>query len=401
MESPLRIAAEKGIASIEEIKGKTNERIISSKQGAEIIANNQKVVNFCSNNYLGLCTHPEVVEGAKRMINIYGVGMGAQRSQTGTIKEHHQLENVIAKFVGTQACLLYPSCFSANGSIFQTLLTKEDAVISDALNHASIIDGIRLCSAKRYRYKHMDMNDLENILKETKGCRLRLIVTDGTFSMDGDIAPIPEIVSLARRYKALTMLDEAHATGVFGEGGRGTPEYFHMLGHIDIINSTLGKAMGGGVGGFCASHQTIIDLLRLKSPGYLQTANLQPPTLGASLAAFNLLNNDKSIIRNLTLNLKYFRLKMIEAGFVILGHPDSPIIPVLLKEGKLATQFAEELMKLGIYVVGFAYPFVAKGAARIRVQMSAAHKKEDLDLCIKAFIQVAKELGLVLGGAKL
>lgn len=334
------------------------------------------MLNFCANNYLGLADHPRVRSAAKKAIDTHGFGMSSVRFICGTQDIHKQLEGKIAKFHKVEDAILYPSAFDANAGFFEAVLTAEDAIISDELNHASIIDGIRLCKAKRYRYKHLDMEDLEKHLKDAEGSRLKVIVTDGVFSMDGDIAPLPKIVELAKKYGAFTFVDECHASGVIGKTGRGTPELFGLEGQIDVINSTLGKALGGGTGGYTAASKEVVDILRQKGRPYLFSNSIAPPVVGASLEVFDMLNEDTSLLDKLKQNTAHFRTEMKKAGFTILGHDECPIAPVFLGDARLAGEFADEMMKENIYVIGFSYPVVPHGKARIRVQLSAAHTPE-------------------------
>jgi glycine C-acetyltransferase len=373
------------------------ERIITSSQSNEIsVANKpgQKVLNFCANNYLGLAHNPILEQAAKQAIDSHGLGLSSVRFICGTQDIHKSLEQKIAKFHGMEDTILYPSCFDANAGIFEVLMTAEDAIISDSLNHASIIDGIRLSKAKRFRYSHMDMKDLEVKLQEADkdGARFKMIVTDGVFSMDGHIAPLKEICDLADRYSALVFIDECHATGFFGKTGRGTPEYCGVEGRIDIINSTLGKALGGATGGYTTASKEIIDLLRQRSRPYLFSNTIAPPVVGASIACFDMIANDSSLRDKLEANTKRFRSQMTANGFDLAGSTDHPIVPIMLGDAKLATEFANEMLNHGIYVIGFSYPVVPKGAARIRTQISAAHSTEDIDRAIKAFVQTRNKL---------
>ena len=362
----------------------------------QITANNKEVINFCANNYLGLANHPRIVKAAHKSIDSHGFGMASVRFICGTQDIHKQLEKVISSFHKQDDAILYPSCFDANAGVFEALLTPEDAVISDELNHASIIDGIRLCKAKRQRFKHLDMHDLEENLKASMDSRIRLIVTDGVFSMDGDIAPLPEIVALAKKYDAFTFVDECHATGVFGASGKGTPEYFGLEGEIDIINSTLGKAMGGGTGGYTSGHQAVIDVLRQKGRPYLFSNSVSPSVVGASIEAFSMLAESRDLIKNLRTNTTLFRSQMKKAGFKILGHDDCPIAPVYLGDARLASQMSEALMQqFNIYVIGFSFPVVPRGQARIRCQMSGAHTREQIEKTVAAFSAIGKEMKVI------
>ncbi|CAF3304799.1 unnamed protein product [Rotaria socialis] len=360
-----------------------SERIISTSQSAHIKVQNSKndLLNFCANNYLGLANNTEIIKAAKNALDEYGAGLSSVRFICGTQTIHKQLEQAIAKFHKREDAILYISCFDANAGIFETLLKEQDYIISDELNHASIIDGIRLCKAKRLRYKNKDMSDLESKLQESHNDKtenvIRLIATDGVFSMDGTIAPLPDIRRLADKYKALVFIDECHATGFFGKTGRGTEEHFDMIGGVDIINSTLGKALGGAAGGYTTGPKALIDLLRQRSRPYLFSNTLPPPIVASAMKAIELIDNDTSLPGRVLDNAKYFRQEMQELGFKILGD-DHPICPVMLGDARLASQFADEMLKRGIYVIGFSYPVVPKDRARIRVQVSAAHSKADL-----------------------
>ena len=368
------------------------ERIITSPQGMEITADGKKLLNFCANNYLGWANHPQLIEAAKSSMNTHGYGLSSVRFICGTMDIHKQLEKQITEFHKMEDTILYSSCFDANAGVFDALLSPEDVLISDELNHASIIDGVRLAKSKKAKYRHMDMKDLEEKLKENNGCRAKLIVTDGVFSMDGDIAPLPEIVHLAKKYNALTFIDESHSTGFIGKTGRGTPEFFNLEGDIDIINSTLGKALGGATGGYTTAMYELIDLMRQKSRPYLFSNSIAPPIVGAASKAFDILKTDNSGPAKLKGNTERFRTKMRAAGFTILGNDSCPIVPVLLKDAKLATDFANAMVKYGIYVIGFSFPVVPKGQARIRVQLSAAHTDAQIDQCVDGFIRVGKEM---------
>ncbi|KAF4651934.1 hypothetical protein FOL47_011345 [Perkinsus chesapeaki] len=374
-----------------------SERIITSPQGASLYVEGSKqreILNFCANNYLGLSNDPELVAAAKETLGSHGFGLSSVRFICGTQDIHKKLEKTIAKFHGMEDCILFPSCFDANGGIFETLLGPEDAVISDALNHASIIDGIRLCKAQRFRYNHMDMDDLEARLEESKSANIRLIVTDGVFSMDGDVAPLDKIVELAKKYpNTYVMVDECHATGVFGANGRGTPDMFGVK--VDIINSTLGKALGGATGGYTAASSDIIEVMRQKARPYLFSNSVAPSVVGASQVAFDRLEKTPELQERLAKNTAYFRKSLNRAGFTILGDDRCPIVPVLLGDARLATQFADALLDRDIYVIGFSYPVVPKGQARIRVQLSAAHTEKQLQKAVAAFISVGKELGVL------
>jgi glycine C-acetyltransferase len=372
-----------------------SERIITTPQGAVIrTADGREVINFCANNYLGLSDHPEVIAAAKQTIDTHGFGMSSVRFICGTQDIHKTLERKIAEFLGTEDTILYAAAFDANGGVFEPLLGPESAIISDELNHASIIDGVRLCKAQRFRYKHNDMDDLEENLKEASGATHRLIVTDGVFSMDGTIAQLDRICDLADKYKALVMSDECHATGFMGKTGRGVHEYRNVMGRVDIITGTLGKALGGALGGFTTGRKEIIDLLRQRSRPYLFSNTLAPAIVGASIAVFDLLSRTTELRDKLEDNTKYFRKAMTEAGFDIKPG-EHPIVPIMLYEAVLAQQFAEKLLDKGIYVIGFYYPVVPKGQARIRVQISAVHDRQHLDKAVLAFTEVGRELGVL------
>ena len=371
-----------------------NERIITSEQGAEITVNGKQVLNFCANNYLGLSSHPKVIEAAKKYVDYRGYGMSSVRFICGTQDIHKELEAAIAKFLGTEDTILYAAAFDANGGVFEPLFNEEDAIISDALNHASIIDGVRLCKAQRYRYEHNNMKDLEEKLKESAHLRSRIIVTDGTFSMDGTIAQLDVICDLANQYDAIVMIDECHSSGFIGKTGRGTHEYRNVMGRVDIITGTLGKALGGASGGFTSGKKEIIEMLRQRSRPYLFSNTLAPSIVGASIAVLNMLSETTDLRDKLEFNTTYFRTQMTEAGFDIKPG-DHPIVPIMLYDAVLAQQFAAQLLEEGIYVIGFFFPVVAKGQARIRVQLSAAHEKEHLDKAIAAFTKIGKKLGVI------
>jgi glycine C-acetyltransferase len=371
-----------------------NERIITSDQGAEIQVGGETVLNFCANNYLGLASHPKVEEAAKKAIENHGYGLSSVRFICGTQDIHKELEQKISDFLGTEDTILYAACFDANGGVFEPLFGENDAIISDALNHASIIDGVRLCKAKRFRYEHNNMEDLQNKLKEAKDLRSRIIVTDGSFSMDGTIAQLDKIVELAEKYDAAIMVDDSHSTGFIGKTGRGTHEYRDVMGKIDIITGTLGKALGGANGGFTSGKKEIIEMLRQRSRPYLFSNTVAPAIVGASIAVFDMLSETTDLRDKLESNTKYFREKMTEAGFDIKpGH--HPIVPIMLYDAVLSQKFAARLLEEGIYVIGFFFPVVAKGQARIRVQLSAAHEQKHLDKAIAAFTKVGKELGVL------
>ncbi|MGZ8551833.1 MAG: glycine C-acetyltransferase [Chitinophagaceae bacterium] len=370
------------------------ERIILGPQGAEIKVGEKMVLNFCANNYLGLSSHPKVVEAAHKTIDTHGYGMSSVRFICGTQDIHKELEKKIAEFLGTEDTILYAAAFDANGGVFEPLFNEEDAIISDALNHASIIDGVRLCKAQRLRYDHNNMNDLELKLKESEGCRSRIIVTDGSFSMDGTIAQLDKIVELAEKYDAVVMIDDCHSSGFLGKTGRGTHEYRGVMGKIDIITGTLGKALGGASGGFTSGKKEVIEMLRQKSRPYLFSNTLAPSIVGASIAVLEMLTETTELRDKLEYNTKYFRSKMTEAGFDIKPG-DHPIVPIMLYDAVLAQNFAAKLLEEDIYVIGFFFPVVAKGQARIRVQLSAAHEQKHLDKAIAAFTKVGKELGVL------
>lgn len=370
------------------------ERIITSEQGPEIVVNGKKVLNFCANNYLGLSSHPKVIEAAHKAIDTHGYGMSSVRFICGTQDIHKELEQKIAQFLGTEDTILYAAAFDANGGVFEPLFNEQDAIISDALNHASIIDGVRLCKAQRFRYEHNNMTDLEMKLQESAGCRSRIIVTDGSFSMDGTIAQLDKICDLADKYDAVVMIDECHSSGFLGKTGRGTHEYRDVMGRIDIITGTLGKALGGASGGFTSGKKEMIEMLRQRSRPYLFSNTVAPSIVGASIAVLNMLTETTELRDKLEYNTKYFRTKMTEVGFDIRPG-DHPIVPIMLYDAVVAQNFAARLLDEGVYVIGFFYPVVAKGLARIRVQLSAAHEQEHLDKAIAAFSKVGKELGVI------
>lgn len=373
------------------------ERIIASPQGVEIILKDgRKVLNFCANNYLGLSSHPEVIESAIKAMKKRGFGMSSVRFICGTLDLHKELEGTISQFLGTDDTILYAAAFDANGGVFEPLFGPEDAIISDRLNHASIIDGIRLCKARRYVYEHSDMADLERCLKEAADARFKIIATDGVFSMDGDIARLDEICALAEKYEALVMVDDSHATGFVGKTGRGSIEYCNVMGKVDIITGTLGKALGGAMGGFVSGRKEIIEMLRQRSRPYLFSNSLAPMIVGGALKVFQMLSQTTELRDRLEENTRYFRQAMSEAGFDIKPGIH-PIVPVMLYDAPLAQRFADRLLDEGIYVIGFFYPVVPKGEARIRVQLSAAHERHHLDRAIDAFIKVGKELGVLKG----
>lgn len=387
-----RIAGE-----LEEIKQSglyKTERIIASPQGADIVVGGKTVLNFCANNYLGLSSHPKVIEAAHKTIDHRGYGLSSVRFICGTQDIHKELEAKLSAFLGTEDTILYAAAFDANGGVFEPLFGEQDAIISDALNHASIIDGIRLCKAQRFRYEHNNMEDLEAKLKEAAGARSRIIVTDGSFSMDGTIAQLDKICDLADTYDAAVMIDECHSSGFLGKTGRGTHEYRGVMGRIDIITGTLGKALGGASGGFTSGRKEIIEMLRQKSRPYLFSNTLAPSIVGGSIAVLDMLTETTELRDKLERNTKYFRSKMTEAGFDIKPG-DHPIVPIMLYDAVLAQNFAARLLEEGIYVIGFFYPVVPKGQARIRVQLSAAHEPHHLDKAIAAFTKIGKELGVL------
>ena len=370
------------------------ERLIESPQAAAIQVAGKEVLNFCANNYLGLSNHPRLIEGAKKMMDARGYGMSSVRFICGTQDVHKELEAAISKFFKTEDTILYAACFDANGGVFEPLLTEEDAIISDALNHASIIDGVRLCKAKRYRYANADMEDLERQLQAAQEQRFRIVVTDGVFSMDGNVAPMDKICDLAEKYDALVMVDESHSAGVVGPTGRGVSEFFKTYGRVDIYTGTLGKAFGGAMGGFTTGRKEIIDLLRQRSRPYLFSNSLAPGIVGAALEVFKMLDESNELHDRLVENVNYFRDKMMASGFDIKP-TQSAICAVMLYDAPLSQRFAARLQDEGIYVTGFYYPVVPKGQARIRVQISAGHDRAQLDKCINAFIKVGKELGVL------
>ncbi len=371
------------------------ERIITTPQGANVhVSTGEDVVIMCANNYLGLSSHPDVIQAAKDTLDTHGFGMSSVRFICGTQDIHKELEEKIAKFYGTEDTILYAAAFDANGGVFEPLFSEEDAIISDELNHASIIDGVRLCKAHRYRYKHSDMADLEEQLKKAQDQRFRIIVTDGVFSMDGDIAKMNEICDLADKYDALVMTDECHSAGFIGKTGRGVPEYHNVMDRVDIITGTLGKAMGGAMGGYTTGKKEIIAMLRQRSRPYLFSNSLAPAIVGAANKVFDILSSTTELRDRLEENTKYFKKHIVAAGFDIKPG-DSPIVPIMLYDAALSQKFADMLLKEGVYAIGFFYPVVAKGQARIRTQISAAHTREDLDKAIAAFIKVGKELGVI------
>lgn len=372
------------------------ERVITSEQGPEIVVNGKTVLNFCANNYLGLSSNSKVIEAAHKAIDTHGYGMSSVRFICGTQDIHKELERKLATFLGTEDTILYSSAFDANGGVFEPLFNEEDAIISDALNHASIIDGVRLCKAKRFRYGNNNMEDLEEKLKESADCRSRIIVTDGSFSMDGTIAKLDQICDLADKYDAIVMIDESHSSGFLGKTGRGTHEYRGVMGRIDIITGTFGKALGGASGGFTSGRKEIIELLRQRSRPYLFSNTLAPSIVGATIAVLDMLTKTTELRDKLEFNTKYFREKMTAAGFDIKPG-EHPIVPIMLYDAVVAQTFAADLLEEGIYVIGFFFPVVPKGLARIRVQLSAAHNQQHLDKAINAFIKVGKKLGVIKG----
>jgi len=381
--------------TLEEIRAQglyKTERIITTPQNAHIaVAGGKRVLNMCANNYLGLADHPELIKAAKQALDSHGLGMASVRFICGTQDLHKKLEAALTKFLGTEETILYPSCFDANGGLFETLLTEKDAIISDELNHASIIDGIRLCKAQRFRYKHNDTADLEAKLKEASGARFRLIATDGCFSMDGTIADLKSIVDLVEKYDALTMIDDAHATGFLGKTGRGTHEYRGVMGKIDIITGTLGKALGGASGGFTSGRKEIVDLLRQRSRPYLFSNTVAPPIVAACLKALEILTASTELRDKLEENTKYFRAAVTERGLTIKPGVH-PIVPIMIGDAAKSQKFAARMLEKGVYVIGFFYPVVPHGTARVRVQVSAAHSREDLEFAVNAFAEVNAEL---------
>ena len=384
--------------TLEELKEQglyKTERIITSSQSSEIrVGKGQTVLNFCANNYLGLANNPEVVKAAQDIMNDWGFGLSSVRFICGTQQIHKQLEEKVTEFLGTEDTILYVAAFDANGGVFEPLLGEDSAIISDELNHASIIDGVRLCKAQRLRYKHSNMEELEQCLKDSQPSKYRIVVTDGIFSMDGDMAKLPEIVELAEKYDALVMVDDSHATGYIGKSGRGTAEHYGLLGKIDIITTTFGKAMGGGNGGCTSGRKEIIEMLRQRSRPYLFSNTLAPATVGATLKVIEILSKSGDLPARTMANAKYFRTKMEAAGFDLVKG-NTAIVPVMIYDAPLAVKFADELLKEGVYVIGFVYPVVPKGKARIRVQLSAAHTTEQIDNAVEAFINVGKNLKLI------
>ena len=395
MSQKLQKKIKEELESIEQAGLYKKERIIITPQGSKIaVSSGKKVLNFCANNYLGLSSHEEVIKASKETLDSHGYGMSSVRFICGTQDIHKKLENKISGFLGMEDTILYAAAFDANGGVFEPLFDAEDAIISDSLNHASIIDGVRLCKAKRYRYKNNDMDDLEVQLQHAQSQKNRIIVTDGVFSMDGYIANLSKICDLAEKYDSLVMVDDSHATGFIGKKGRGTHEHCDVMGRIDIITSTLGKALGGAMGGFTSGKKEIIEMLRQKSRPYLFSNSLAPSIVGGALKVLDLLNESLDLRDNLEKNTKYFRQKMLNAGFEI-KQGIHPIVPVMLYDAKLSQLMAEKLLKEGVYVIGFFFPVVPKDQARIRVQISAAHSINDLDFAINAFIKVGKELSII------
>lgn len=384
--------------TIEELKQQglyKRERVITSSQSSQItVSGDRSVLNFCANNYLGLANHPEVIKAAQETMNKWGFGLSSVRFICGTQQIHKELEEKMSEFLGTEDTILYCAAFDANGGIFEPLLGEDSMIISDELNHASIIDGVRLCKAQRARYKHSDMAELENCLKESQTAKYRLVVTDGVFSMDGDLAKLPEIVELCEKYDALVMVDDSHASGYIGKTGRGTAEHFGLLGKIDIITTTFGKALGGGNGGCTSGRKEIIEMLRQRSRPYLFSNTLAPATVGATMKVLELLTASAELPARTMENAIYFRGKMETAGFDLVKGTTA-IVPVMIYDAPLAVKFADELLKEGIYVIGFVFPVVPKGRARIRVQLSAAHTKTQIDQAVEAFIKVGKSLGII------
>ena len=384
--------------TLEELKEQglyKSERIITSSQSSEIsVSTGETVLNFCANNYLGLANNPEVVKAAQNIMNDWGFGLSSVRFICGTQQIHKELEQKTSEFLGTEDTILYVAAFDANGGVFEPLLGPDSAIISDELNHASIIDGVRLCKAQRFRYKHSNMDELEQCLKDASEAKYKIIVTDGVFSMDGDLVKLPEIVELAEKYDALVMVDDSHATGYIGKTGRGTAEHFGLLGKIDIITTTFGKAMGGGNGGCTSGRKEIIDMLRQRSRPYLFSNTLAPATVGATLKVIEMLSGTGELPAKTMANAKHFRAKMEAAGFDLVKG-DTAIVPVMIYDEPLAIKFADELLKEGVYVIGFCFPVVPRGKARIRVQLSAAHSPEQIDTAVNSFIKVGKELGII------
>ncbi len=383
--------------TLEELKQQglyKTERIITSSQSSEIEVGGNSVLNFCANNYLGLANHPEVIKAAQDIMNDWGFGLSSVRFICGTQQIHKDLEKKVSDFLGTEDTILYCAAFDANGGVFEPILGEDSVIISDELNHASIIDGVRLCKAQRFRYKHSNMEELEQCLKDSLNLKYRIIVTDGVFSMDGDIAKLPEIVALAEKFDALVMVDDSHATGYIGKTGRGTAEYYDLLGKIDIITTTFGKAMGGGNGGCTSGRNEIIEMLRQRSRPYLFSNTLAPATVGATLKVIEMLSGSSELPAKTMANAQHFRKKMEAAGFDLVKG-NTAIVPVMIYDAPLAVKFADELLKEGVYVIGFVFPVVPRGKARIRVQLSAAHTTEQINLAVEAFIKVGKKLHII------
>jgi glycine C-acetyltransferase len=382
------------LAGIREAGLYKGERVLASPQRARVgVAGGREVLNLCANNYLGLANHPEVVRAAHEALDRWGYGLASVRFICGTQQPHKELEAALARFLGTDDAVLYSSAFDANGGLFEPLLGAEDAIVSDELNHASIIDGVRLCKATRYRYRNNDMADLEERLRESKDARFRMIATDGAFSMDGVIANLPAVCDLAEKYEALVMVDDSHAVGFMGAHGRGTPEYHGVIGRVDILTGTLGKALGGASGGYTAARREIVELLRQRSRPYLFSNTVAPAIVGASLKALELLGRSTELRDRLEANTKYFRAAMTQRGFAIVPG-EHPIVPIMLGDAALAARMADRMLQEGVYVIGFSYPVVPQGKARIRVQISAAHTREDLEFAVEAFTRVKKEMGV-------
>jgi glycine C-acetyltransferase len=396
MPHPLKPILDGELGSLRSAGLYKEERVLQGPQGAHVNVDGREVLNFCANNYLGLSSHPELVRAAHEALDRWGYGLSSVRFICGTQNLHKDLEAAISRFFGTDDAILYTSCFDANGGLFETLLGPEDAIISDALNHASIIDGIRLSKAERHRYANADLRELEDCLQKTKGKRVRMIATDGVFSMDGTIAPLPQICELADRYQALVMVDDSHASGFIGKTGRGTPEWHGVLSRIDILTSTLGKALGGAAGGFTTGRKEIIEFLRQRSRPYLFSNTVPPPICGAALKAFEILSRGTDLRDRLEENTRHFRAEMTRRGFA-LKPGIHPICPIMLYDAALAQSFARAMLAEGVYVIGFFYPVVPQGQARIRVQISAAHSRADLDTAIAAFEKVGRALGVLSG----
>ncbi len=385
------------IASIRSSGTYKPERIISSPQGALIHAEKRQVLNFCSNNYLGMANRPDVIQAAEVAMDSRGYGLASVRFICGTQDVHKELERRLTEFYNRDEAVLFTSCFDANGALFEALLDEKDAVFSDELNHASIIDGMRLCRAKKFRYKHLDVKDLEGLLKQHAGARHKLIASDGVFSMDGDLAPLPGMVELATKYGALIFLDDSHATGVMGRNGRGTGEHYDLEHEVDIINSTLGKALGGGVGGYTIADERVAEMIRQKGRPYLFSNSLAPAMVGASIQVLDTLPKEiGALLKRLRNNTRIFREAIVGAGLKVLGHKDCPIVPIMIGDAKLTNEIAEEMMQQGVYVIGFSYPVVPKGQARIRVQLSAAHEERDVEEAVRAFVQVGRQKGIIV-----